>query len=405
VVSPLSTLDRVHGDALVKHFPHRSFTILHGAAAKRQRAFSFDFDFYIINHDGIPAITETVKKDGKLQTRLLRDDIDLIILDEFAAYRNGQTQRWKTMKRMIEPRQWVWGMSGKPTPTEPTDAYAEVKLINPAKVSNYGSFRGFQSATMDQLSLYRWKAKPDAMQTVYNILQPSVRYTRDECLDLPDCLYETRDCALTPTQTKVYKDLAKDMIANVRGGKVTALNEGVLLMRLVQVASGVVYDVTGEHIEVDCASRLAALEEIIEEAGTKVIVFVPFIGNIEFLERALGVNHTVATVYGGTPKGERSEIFRRFQDTPDPRILVAHPACMAHGLSLTEASTIVWWAPTTSNEIYEQANGRIERIGQSHSMLIVHLSGTRVENKIYDRLRQQQKLQGILLDLISEATA
>ena len=404
VVSPLSTLDRVHGDALVRNFPHRDFAILHGTAAKRQRLFEHDFDFYIINHDGVATITETYKKDGKLHTRLLRDDIDLIILDEFAVYRNGQTHRWKLMKRLIEPRQWVWGMSGKPTPTEPTDAYSEVKLINPAKVANYSSFRGFQTATMDQLNMYRWRAKPNAMDTVYSVLQPAIRFTRDECLDLPECLYETRTCELTPTQQKVYKDLAKEMVANVKGGKVTALNEGVLLMRLVQTASGVVYDVTGEHLEVDCAPRLAALEEIIEEANTKVIVFVPFVGNIEFLEKALSSKYSVATVYGGTPGGARSEIFKRFQDTPDPHVLVAHPACMAHGLTLTAAATIVWWAPITSNEIYRQAIGRIERIGQKHSMLICHLAGTKVEHKIYERLRQQEKLQGILLDMVRDAS-
>lgn len=402
VVSPLSTLDRVHGDAIFQNFIHRNFAILHGAASARRKLFDHNFDFYIVNYEGIAAISETYKKDGKMVSKFLRDDIDLIIIDEFAAYRNGQTQRWKLLKRLIEPRQWVWGMSGTPTPNEPTDAYAEAKLINPAKVVDCPSFRSFQLRTMYQINQYRWKAKDEATTIVHNMMQPSIRFTRDECLDLPECLYETRQVELSAAQAKTYKELAKEMIATVRGGKVTALNEGVLMMRLVQVASGVAYDVDHNHLEIDCGPRLAALNEIIEEAGTKVICFVPFIGNITFLEKELGTKYSVATVYGGTSHTARSEIFRNFQGAKDPHVLVAHPACMSHGLSLVEASTIVWWAPVTSNETYEQANGRINRPGQKNNMLVIHLAATKIERAIYKRLEEKQKLQGLLLEMVAD---
>lgn len=403
VISPLSTLERVHGDALFANFPRRKFAILHGTAEARRRLFAHDFDFYIVNYDGIPAISEQKKVNGVNIAKLLRDDIDLIIIDEFAAYRNGSTQRWKLLKKIITPPMWVWGLSGTPTPNEPTDAYAEIKLINPGRIGNYPSFRSFQYETMRQINMFRWAPKPDAMNTVYRVMKPSIRYTRDECLDLPPCLYETRKVELTPEQTKIYKALAKDMVAELKKGTVTALNEGVLMMRLVQTASGVVYDVNRTHITVDCGPRLAALEEIIEEAGTKIIVYVPFVGNIKFLEKELSKRWATATVYGDTTKHQRDEIFKAFQGSPNPHVLVAHPGCMSHGLTLTEASTIVWWAPVTSNETYEQANGRISRPGQKHNMLVVHLAGTEVERRIYRRLEQQQKLQGLLLEMIKEA--
>jgi SNF2 family DNA or RNA helicase len=403
VVSPLSTLDRVHGDAIFQNFIHRNFAILHGTASTRRRLFQHAFDFYIVNYEGLAAISETYKENGRMVSKLLRDDIDLILIDEFAAYRNGQTQRWKLLKRLVQPSQWVWGMSGEPTPNEPTDAYSEVKLINPAKVERYPSFRSFQTETMHQINQYRWKAKDNATDAVHAIMQPAIRFTRDECLDLPPCLYETRTVELSAAQQKTYKELAKEMVAMVKGGKVTALNEGVLMMRLVQVASGVAYDVAHNHLEIDCGPRLAALEEIIEEANTKVIVFVPFIGNITFLEKALGKRWRTATVYGDTSHHSRSEIFRLFQGERDPKILVAHPGCMSHGLTLTEASTIVWWAPVTSNETYEQANGRINRPGQRNNMLVVHLTATKIERAIYKRLEEKQKLQGLLLEMVADS--
>jgi SNF2 family DNA or RNA helicase len=77
---------------------------------------------------------------------------------------------------------------------------------------------------------------------------------------------------------------------------------------------------------------------------------------------------------------------------------------MAHGLTLTMASTIIWYGPVTSNEQYVQANGRIERIGKKHISNVVHIESTAVESKMYDRLRNKQKLQGLLLDLIQQET-
>jgi len=98
----------------------------------------------------------------------------------------------------------------------------------------------------------------------------------------------------------------------------------------------------------------------------------------------------------------RNEIFNTFQDSPEKQLLIAHPQCMAHGLTLTAANTIVWFTPTTSLEIYEQANARITRPGQSHKTLVIHLTGTAIERKLYSRLRQKARLQGALLDMFND---
>ena len=105
-----------------------------------------------------------------------------------------------------------------------------------------------------------------------------------------------------------------------------------------------------------------------------------------------------------TTPNKRNVIFHDFQNNKDPHVLIAHPATMAHGLTLTSASTIIWYGPINSNETYVQANGRIERIGKTHVSNVVHIEGTELEHKMYERLKNKQKLQGLLLDLIQQQT-
>ena len=187
-------------------------------------------------------------------------------------------------------------------------------------------------------------------------------------------------------------------------GTITAVNEAVKLQKLVQISCGVVYGDDGRHIEVDCSPRVKVVKEIIEEVGGKVIVFVPLTGTLNMLERELSKTWDVAVVNGEVSASKRNTIFHNFQNEKNPHVLIAHPATMAHGLTLTSASTVVWYGPVTSNEQYIQANGRIERIGKKHVSNVIHIESTDLEYKMYERLKNKQKLQGLLLDLIKKET-
>ena len=118
------------------------------------------------------------------------------------------------------------------------------------------------------------------------------------------------------------------------------------------------------------------------------------------LDKELSKHWSVDIVNGEVSSSKRSTIFNNFQNAVDPHVLIAHPATMAHGLTLTAADTIVWYGPITSNEQYVQANGRIERIGKKYSSNVIHIESTDLEYKMYERLRKKQRLQGLLLDLI-----
>ena len=295
-------------------------------------------------------------------------------------------------------------MTGTPTPNDPTDAWALAKLVNsPYCSSTYTSFR---DQVMMKIGQWKWIPRPESVNIVKDVLQPSVRYVRDECFDLPDTIVQTRKVPLTKMQEKYYKEMLKRFIIEFKEeeGSITAVNEAVKLQKLVQIACGVVYDDDKQNIELDCLPRIKVVEEVIEEAGEKVIVFVPLTGTLHMLERKLKNRWSTAIVNGAVSAAKRNKIFNDFQNSEEPRVLIAHPATMAHGLTLTMASTIIWYGPVTSNEQYVQANGRIERIGKKHVSNIVHIESIAVESKMYDRLRNKQKLQGLLLDLIQQET-
>ena len=395
IISPLSTLERVWGDGIFMGFPRRKFVTLHGTAERRRRLLKSDVDYYIINHDGFPIIAPDCV-----------DLFDLIIVDEAAVYRNPSTDRFKIFNRFMQknPRTRLWLMTGTPTPNEPTDAWSLAKLVEspycPAR------FTSFRDQVMEKVGQYKWLPRPTSADTVKHILQPAVRFTRDECFDLPETITQTRQVELSAEQKTHYARMLKHFIteSEVEGTTITAVNEAVKMQKLVQIACGVAYDDNGSHIEIDCSPRVRVVNEIIEEAGEKVIVFVPLTGTLKMLERELSKNWTVGIVNGEVSASKRNVIFHDFQNARDPRVLIAHPATMAHGLTLTSASTVVWYGPITSNEQYVQANGRVERIGKRHVSNVIHIESTVLEKKIYERLRNKQALQGILLDMIQQQT-
>jgi SNF2 family DNA or RNA helicase len=395
IMSPLSTLERVWGDAVFMNFPHRKAVVLHGAAARRKRLLDTQADFYIINHDGFDIIAEQAV-----------GMFDLVIADEAAVLRNPSTQRFKVVRKWMtkNPGTRLWLMTGTPTPNEPTDAWALAKLVeSPYCTATYTAFR---DQVMMKSGMYKWIPRVTAVETVQHILQPSVRYTRDECFDLPDTIVQSRRVDMTAEQRKYYDRMMRHLVAEVHDEDttITAVNEAVKMQKLVQIACGVAYDDEGNNVEIDCAPRVNAVREVIEEAGQKVIIFVPLTGTLHMLERELSKKWSVAVVNGAVSSTERNRIFSSFQDQKDPHVLIAHPATMAHGLTLTAASTVVWYGPVNSNEQYVQANGRVERIGKRHVSNVIHIEATDLEAKMYNRLKNKQKLQGLLLDLIQQQT-
>jgi SNF2 family DNA or RNA helicase len=305
------------------------------------------------------------------------------------------------MNVLVMKAPYVWGMTGSPTPNEPTDAWGLAKMITPRAAPNY--FREFQRKTMTQITQFKWVAKPDANEHVFAMLQPAVRYRRDDCVELPPVSYKTIDIDDSSQIKTTYKKMMTALKTAFLEGRISAANEGVLFMKLLQISCGWVYTDKKGTVRLDNTERVNEVRNIIDDSIGKVIVFVSFKHAAEGLhERLLKHGISAALVHGGVSKTRRDQIFTSFRQNESPRVLVAHPQCMSHGLTLTEASTIVWFSPTTSLETYEQANARITRPGQIHKALIIHLQSTPIESKIYKRLQQKANIQGALLDMFDD---
>ena len=398
VISPLSTLERTWADEVFQHFPHLRVSVVYGTKQRRIKMLQQDADIYLINHDGIVNTELDLKEAG----------FDTIVVDEIASFRNASTNRWKALNRVCRTTgvERVWGLTGTPTPNSPVDAWAQCRLICPENVPTYAG--KFKEQLMKQLSQFKWVARENATDVVAQAMQPSIRFSRDECVDLPPCTYIDRAVALTPDQMKAYKEMQNSLVSEYQSQQVTAVNEAVKMQKLIQIACGVVYDTNGDDVVLPNNPRMDVVLEVIEATNTKTIVFVPFKGVLRNVADQLEKSGLrVGIISGDVSAGQRNDIFSRFQKEPlkSPLgidVLVAQPAAMSHGLTLTAASTVIWFAPVTSNEVYQQANARITRPGQKHNQLIVNIEGSLVERKVYTRLKAKQSMQGALLDIIRD---
>lgn len=388
VVCPLSIMQSAWQADLFKFAVHRTVDVAYGARDKRKAIINGPADFIIINYDGVDIVVDEIANGG----------FDLIIIDEANAYKNATTKRFKTMRKLIKPTTWLWMMTGTPASQSPLDAYGLAKLCVPDTAPNlYGAYRDM---VMYQLTRFKWIPKPGAEQTVHKILQPAIRFEKKDCLDLPDVTYTSRFVPLSAQQTKYYKALKKEMLISAVGEEVSAVNAAANLNKLLQISCGAVYTDTRNVIEFDASDRLNVLLEVINEASHKVLIFVPFTHAIQLVKDFLVKNGvTTEVINGDVSVTRRTEIFKQFQKNDNPRVLVIQPQAAAHGVTLTAANVIIWYAPVTSIETYLQANARIDRAGQRNPMTVVHIEGSPVETKLYSALQNKLDIHERIIDL------
>jgi len=296
---------------------------------------------------------------------------------------------------------WLWMMTGTPAAQSPLDAYGLAKMVNVNSVPRF--FGSFRDMVMRKVTQFRWIVKPEASELVFNVLQPAIRFTKEECLDLPDMTYVKRKVELTRQQQKYYDLLKKRMTMKIGGDEISAVNAAVIMNKLLQISAGAVYTDEGDTLEFDIKHRYKVLREVIDESSQKVLIFVPFKHTIDILTDKLRTDGiTTEVIRGDVPVSKRTDIFKRFQTTDSPRVLVIQPQAAAHGVTLTAANTVVWWAPTPSLETYAQANARVHRSGQKHPCTVVQLQGSAVEKRIYALLDNRIDAHTKMIDLYKE---
>ena len=391
IICPLSIMDSAWRADLFKFAMHRSVDIAYGTAKKREAIIGGSAEFVIINYDGVEIVSKAVEKAG----------FDLIIIDEASAYKTVTTKRWKSLHSILKPQTWLWMMTGTPAAQSPVDAYGLAKLVNPDGVPRF--FSAFRDMVMYKVTSFRYEPRPRAKDIVHSVLQPAIRYTKAECLDLPEMTYVQRQVELTPQQVKYYNLLATKMTMVASGEEITAVNKAVAMNKLLQLSCGAVYSDTGETLEFDISNRYRVLKEVIDESSQKVLVFVPFTHVIDLLVGKLEAdNVSVGVIRGDVPVGKRTQLVTQFQTTDNPRVMIIQPQAAQHGLTLTAANTVVWWGPTPSLETYEQCNARVHRAGQRHPCTVFLLQGSKMERRVYQLLANKIDVYSDIMKLYDE---
>jgi len=388
IVCPLSIMYSAWQSDLFKVAMHRKTAVAYGSADKRKKVIQGDYEFVIINYDGIGIVRDEIEA----------AKFDLIVIDEANAYKTATTQRWKLLKSILYPSTGLWMLTGTPAAQSPVDAYGLAKLVSPDNVPRF--FSAWRDKVMFRVSQFKWSPKPDAKQLVFSALQPAIRFTKDECLDLPDVMYQHRDAPLSSQQQKYYRVLKDQMLVKAAGEEISVVNAASMLTKLLQLSGGAVYTDSKEVLEFDISPRLNILKEVLVEASHKVIVFVPYRHTIKIVKDFLiKEGYSTEVINGDVSAAERGNIFNRFQTAEDPRVLVIQPQAASHGVTLTAADTIVFWSPVMSVETYIQCVARIDRVGQKNKMTVIHLEGSEVERRMYKMLENKIDVHVKLVDL------
>jgi SNF2 family DNA or RNA helicase len=401
VICPKSCVEDVWANEIFKISPWRRTLALTGPNKNRIERLHDRADYLVTNHDAAKNMWEALS-DPKL-------GVDLVVVDESTAFKSESAVRTKGLKKIIQDKKY-WFLTGTPTSQSPVDAYVACKLLNSAAPQSLGAFTNM---TMVKVSQFKWVPRKDSHMVVAKYLTPAIRFDKEDCLDLPPITYIDRKVSMTSAQLKAIADLKKEWVHDTKtlsaAGKVSnqrviAVNAAARLGKILQVCQGVVIGETGV-VAIPALPRLQACIDIIDESGGvgelkgKTIIFASFKASVEYLKTELGKIFPVETVTGDTSASDRARIFADFARTGDVRVLIAHPATVAHGLTITAASTIIWYGPTVKREYYQQGNERISRPGQTENMRIVNMHGCREEEIIIKANHDAELSQDMLLEL------
>ena len=337
----------------------------------------------------------------RLERELLRYNADLIIADEGHKIKSAQTSVSKSMHALGDRARYRMLLTGTLITNKEIDVFSQYRFINSDIFGT--SFYAFRNRYFDMLGygnhtpVFRKYLREDFLKKMHSV---AYRVTKAECLDLPEITEEVRTVELEPKAMKLYSNLEKESYTQMAGSEVSAVNVLTRLLRLSQITGGHLTDDEGDDNAVSTA-KLDALADIVDSAvaeGKKLVVmarFIPELNDIQELLEKKGVGYAV--VRGGVKN--RDEEIRRFQEDDDCRVFVGQIAAAGLGITLTAASTMVFYSLDYSMSNFEQAKARIHRVSQKENCLYIYLiAKNTVDRKVLRSLRNKVDLAKLLVD-------
>ena len=395
VVAPLSILG-VWEQEFAEFADYRyTLTVLKGASSDKARMLQS------IESRGLQIVVVNYESAWRIEKDLLRFDADLIIADEAHKIKEARTAQSKAMHHFGDKARYKLLLTGTVITNRELDVFSQYRYLNRRVFGD--SFYAFRNRYFDMVGYgnhiprFRNYMLDDFLQRMHSV---AFRVTKNECLDLPDITEEVRSVELEAKAKKIYTELEKESYTELEGADVSAVNVLTKLLRLSQVTGGHLTDDEGDTSAVSTA-KLDALSDILDTAMAeekKIVVmarFVPELNDIQALLEKKGIGYAV--VRGGVKN--RDEEIRRFQEDSDCRVFVGQIAAAGLGITLTAASTMVFYSLDYSMSNFEQAKARIHRVSQTENCLYIYLvaKGT-VDTKVLRALRHKVDLAKTLVD-------
>lgn len=405
VLAPRSLLRTVWVNDFKKFAPHLRVVV--ADAANREQAFNLDADVYITNVDAVKWL--------KMQKKSFFDKFSELAIDESTAYKHHTSQRSKAAAYIARFFKHKCCMTGTPNGNTITDVWHQVYLLDGGDRLG-DSFYKFRDVVCTPKQIGRnsnaiqWTDRDGAEEAVFGLISDIVvRHRFEDCVDIPSLHQYCVGYDLAPKQLKSYFDLEASQLLTV-GAKssagprvITAINAAAVATKLLQVASGAVYDGTGGYAVID-RSRYELILDLVQQRQHSLTFFLWKHQRDELIAEAEKRGVTFAVIDGSTSDSDRERIVKEYQDGAYQTIF-AHPKSAAHGLTLTRGTATIWSSPTYDLEIFKQGSKRQHRMGQTQKTenIVVLANGT-IEQKVYDMMLDKDARMTNLLDLFGSMT-
>lgn len=373
-----------------------------GTAKQRETAYKMDADIYVINRENVVDLVEKHGSDWKF---------DAIVVDESSSFKSSKAKRWRMLKRVAPLCRAVWLLTGTPNPNSLMDLWPQLYLLDQGarlgKTLTAYRDKYFNPGARKGHIVYEWRLKPGAQDRIQKQIQDiCLSMKAADWLDMPDRVDVQHFVKMSPAERKIYDQFKKEKVLPLLKGELTesfddadhavlGATAATLSGKLLQMANGAVYDDDGNVFQIH-DRKLDALEEIAEAAGDEPLLV--FYNYKHDLDRIMN-RFPQASSFGAGK--ETSDTIRAWNDGEIP-MLLCHPASVAYGLNMQEGGhTIVWFGPTWSLELYQQANARLHRQGQVDTVFIHHiLSDDTLDARVMEALEKKDGVQESLLNAL-----
>lgn len=408
IVATVSNLTGVWEHTIKTTLPDKTVVVVHGGSGKqdRLRKLRRPAHYYVINYDGIKMVEDELVK-------MVNDKrIGIVVLDELTHYGNPKSQRFLSMYNIINGASrvpYVYGLTGSPG-ENPLPIYGFVKMVNPDRLP-CKRLASWQELTQFRYGreAWQWRNRDNCADIIFQTMQPNIRFDKKDIMDLPPVVRQVRDCPLTKEQEKAYTAMRDEMVALTQSGDVIeAVHKSSMSQKLFQIALGTAIASDKKSVvELDNTPRIKLIEEIIAEAEQKVVMFCAYTGAIDrYAKQLKDKGYSVAVVDGRVTGNKREDIFKAFQNTPDPHILICHPRTTAFGVELAAADTMIFNGPPLNGDfIYEQALERLSSLKQKAKQIsIIQIAATSEERKFFSGLDAGVKSSELINDMFAAIT-